>query len=284
MFKNIIYIRCFLLIASLSLLFYLSYLENNNIVISKYMIKKNNLPKEFNNFKILQISDLHSKVFSGNNDYLVSKILSQNPDIIVITGDLIDRRKYNEEPAIALIGKIKTIAPIYYVPGNHEGWSGKFSSLERKLKDMGVIVLRNEVSYYEKETERIAILGIDDPAFNTNGYSNKYKDSDIIRNEIDQINKGNSFKILLSHRPEHFDIYVDKNIDIAFTGHAHGGQIILPFIGGVLAPNQGFFPKYYKGIYSKNNTFMVVNRGLGNSIAPQRLFNKPELISIILTC
>lgn len=259
-----------------------SYFENNNIVISKYNIKSNTLPKVFNDFKIVQISDLHNKVFYKDNNTLVNKIQSQKPDIIVITGDLVDRRKYNEDNALSFIDKIKSIAPIYYVNGNHEGWSGKFESLEKKLKEEGVFVLRNQSIVYEKGKEQIMILGLDDPAFNTFNHSEDYMNEGIIKKELIDINNDKRFRILLSHRPELFDLYVDNNIDVAFTGHAHGGQVIIPFIGGIIAPNQGFWPKYYKGMYTKNNTTMILSRGLGNSVIPQRIFNRPEIVSVIL--
>jgi len=258
------------------------YFENNNIVISKYNVKSNKLPKVFDNFKIVQISDLHNKVFYKDNNTLVKKIKSQNPNIIVITGDLVDRRKYNEENALSFIDKISSIAPIYYVNGNHEGWSGQFESLEKKLKEKGIIVLRNESLYYEKNKEKLLILGVDDPAFNTNSHSEDYMNEDIMKKELFDVNNKKYFRILLSHRPEFFELYVHNNIDLVFTGHAHGGQVILPFFGGIISPNQGFWPKYYKGMYEKNNTVMVVSRGLGNSIAPQRIFNRPEIVSVTL--
>lgn len=259
-----------------------SYFENNSIVISKYDIKSETLPKAFNNFKIVQISDLHNKVFYKDNNSLVAKIKSQKPDIIVITGDLVDRRKYDEEIAISFIDKIKSIAPIYYVNGNHEGWAGKFASLEKKLKESGVFVLRNESVFYEKGSEKILISGIDDPVFSTIGRSSGYSTEDIMKNELLKVNNKKYFRILLSHRPEFFDLYVDNNIDVVFTGHAHGGQIIIPFIGGIYSPNQGFWPKYYEGVHTKDSTTMVLSRGLGNSVAPQRIFNRPEIVSVTL--
>jgi predicted MPP superfamily phosphohydrolase len=258
-------------------LVWFSYFENNAIVISNYGVKSDRLPKSFENFKIVQISDLHNKVFYKDNSSLVSKITSQNPDIIVITGDLVDRRKYNEDNAISFIDKIKAIAPIYYVNGNHEGWSGKFASLERKLKDKGVFVLRNESIDYVKGKEKIIISGADDPSFNTSGYY-----EDIISKELFTVDDDKYFRILLSHRPELFNYYVHNNTDVAFSGHAHGGQVIVPFLGGVVAPNQGFLPKYYSGLYTENKTTMVVSRGLGNSTIPQRLFNRPEIVTMTL--
>jgi len=278
--KNIVK-KYVIFIALIIFLVCFSYFENNGIVISNYDIKSKTLPEAFNNFKIVQLSDLHSKDFYKDNNTLVAKIKSQKPDIIVITGDLVDRRKYNEEIAISFIDKIKPIAPIYYVNGNHEGWSGKFASLEKKLKESGVFVLRNESVFYEKGKEKIQILGVDDPAFNTTGFSEDYMNEDIMKGELLKVNN-NNFRILLSHRPEFFELYVDNNIDLVFTGHAHGGQIIIPFIGGLYSPNQGLWPKYYEGMHAKNSTTMVLSRGLGNSVAPQRIFNRPEIVSVTL--
>ncbi|MGV8980931.1 metallophosphoesterase [Clostridium sp.] len=282
MFKKFISKRTIIFIAIIVFLGCFSYFENNNIVISKYNINSDTLPKAFNNFKIVQISDLHNKVFYKDDNTLVSKIKSQNPDIIVITGDLVDRRKYNEENALLLIDKIKSIAPIYYVNGNHEGLSGKFASLEKKLKEREVFVLRNESIYYEKDNEKILISGIDDPLFSTIGQNKVLFNEDIMKRELLIVNNKKYFNILLSHRTEFFDFYVNNNIDVAFTGHSHGGQFIIPFIGGTFSPGQGFWPKYYEGMYSKDNTTMVVSRGLGNSVIPQRIFNRPEIVSVTL--
>lgn len=282
MIKRFLVKRYIILIVVIVFIVCFSYFENNSIVISKYNIESETLPEAFNNFKIVQISDLHNKIFYKDNNTLIAKIKSQKPDIIVITGDLVDRRKYNEEIAISFIDKIKSIAPIYYVNGNHEGWAGKFASLEKKLKESGVFVLRNESVFYEKGKEKILISGIDDPVFNSSGSSKVYLTEDIMKNELLQVNNKKYFRILLSHRPEFFDLYVRNNIDVAFTGHAHGGQIIIPFLGGIFSPGQGFWPKYYKGMYTKDKTTMVLSRGLGNSIAPQRIFNRPEIVSVTL--
>lgn len=255
----------------IQLIIYL-YLGNNYISISQYSIESRKIPSKFDEYKIVQISDLHNKVFPFNNNRLLKIIKSENPDAIFITGDLIDGRKYNEEKAMLLINEIKAIAPIYYVSGNHEAWSGKFSSLEKKLIGSGVIVLRNNSVPVKRGEDKIIISGIDDPAFNTSS----------AKEEIKMLAKEDSYNILLSHRPELFQLYSDEKIDLVFTGHAHGGQVILPLLGGLIAPNQGFFPKYYKGIFSDTNTSMVISRGLGNSIVPIRLFNPPELVIVKL--
>ncbi|MBU3191439.1 metallophosphoesterase [Clostridium bowmanii] len=282
MFEKFLSKKSIIFIVVIMSLVCFSYFENNNIVISKYNINSNTLPKAFNNFKIVQISDLHNKVFYKDNNTLVAKIKSQKPDIIVITGDLVDRRYYNEEKAVGLINKIKSIAPIYYVNGNHEGLSTKFASLEKKLKERGVFVLRNKSIFYEVGNEKILISGIDDPVFSTIGQYKVLFNEDIMKRELLLVNNKKYYNILLSHRTEFFDFYVNNNIDLAFTGHSHGGQFIIPFIGGVFSPGQGFWPKYYKGMYTKDNTTMVVSRGLGNSVIPQRIFNRPEIVSVTL--
>ena len=91
-----------------------------------------------------------------------------------------------------------------------------------------------------------------------------------------------SYIILLSHRPELFESYVSCNIDLVLSGHAHGGQFRLPFIGGLIAPDQGIFPKYDAGLFTNGSTNMIVSRGLGNSIIPIRFNNRPEVIVIEL--
>lgn len=203
------------------------YWGNNSVLVSHYFIKSSKLPSKFNGYKIVQISDLHNKVFPKNNKRLIKNIEDENPDAIFITGDLIDRRRYDEEKALMLIKEIKSIAPIYYVTGNHEAWSEKFLSLEDKLLENEVIVLRNDSVSIKRGESEIFISGVDDPAFNTKGYSEDYKDYNIVKEEIQKINKKGLYNILLCHRPELFSLYVDEKIDLVFTGHAHGGQVIL---------------------------------------------------------
>lgn len=257
------------------------YMENNKLTISHYKIKNNKISKAFRGFKIIHLSDFHSKEFGKKNTRMIKILEKESPDIIVITGDLIDRRRYNEDKSLEIIKGIKEIAPIYFVTGNHEGFSGKFRSLETKLKHAGVTILRNEKHIITRENEQIIVLGLDDPSFRPVKTS---KNHEIIEAEISSmIGRNNeAFTILLCHRPEHFDVYSKFKVDLSLTGHAHGGQIGIPFIGALIVPNQGFPPKYYKGMYKIGGSKMIVSRGLGNSVFPQRLFNRPEIISISL--
>lgn len=219
------------------------YFENHAVQITKLDIKCNKLPNRFKEYKILHLSDLHSKSFGKNQRNLVNKIQQLNPDIIVITGDLVDSKKYDEQNSIVLLEQIINIAPVYFVTGNHEWWSNQFDSLENRMNQLGVKVLRNSTEKVTRDKQQIYILGVDDPAanFSIDGGELTFTEN------LKSINKGLSsddFKILLSHRPEQMPFYSAEGFDLILSGHAHGGQVRLPFIGGFIAPNQGLFPKY----------------------------------------
>ena len=256
------------------------YFENTTLEVSTYQIASNKIPNEFNNYKIIQISDFHNNTSSKLTKKLIAEIKNQKPNIIVITGDLIDSTKTNVDIAIDMIKEIIEIAPVYYVTGNHEARTNEYDNLKSQMIELGVKILENEAQEIQLNNSTINILGINDPSF--------YKESDILDSKIVKNNMENiqynedNFTILLSHRPEVFKIYVEKNIDLVFTGHAHGGQIRLPFIGGIIAPNQGAFPEYTDGIYREKDTTMVVSRGIGNSIIPFRVNNRPELVIVEL--
>ncbi|WP_078556701.1 metallophosphoesterase [Bacillus alkalicellulosilyticus] len=258
------------------------YSQNNSIEISEYDISSVKLPPNFNQYKIVQISDLHSKSFGKNQGSLVKKVKKVEPDIIVFTGDLIDAKRYDEIPSLLLMEELVQVAPVYFVTGNHEWWSGQFDTLEDKLKDIGVQVLRNEVQDIFVGTDNIQIIGVDDPANVGESAFERVKLEENIVDAMQEIEE-DSFQILLSHRPELFSLYSDNGFDIVFSGHAHGGQFRIPFVGGLVAPNQGLFPKYTSGEYKMDDTTMIVNRGLGNSIIPIRVFNRPELVVVSLT-
>ncbi|WP_288221424.1 metallophosphoesterase [uncultured Clostridium sp.] len=255
--------------------------QNNSIVISKYEYKNSDIPFEFNDFNIVQISDLHNKVFGKKQSKLLEKVKDLSPDIIVVTGDMIDRRRYNLENAMYFIEEAIKIAPVYYVSGNHEAWSEKYSEIKKRLIDTGVYVLDDETVKINKDNSSINILGLSDPAFITSSYIDETNTSNM-EEYLNSYSKIEGFKILLSHRPELLDLYSKNDIDLVFSGHAHGGQVRIPFLGGIIAPNQGFFPKYTSGSYNSNKTTMFVSRGLGNSLFPLRVFNRPEIISVTL--
>lgn len=248
--------------------------QNKNIQITKYDITNSKIPKSFDKFRIVQISDYHNGTFAKNNEKLIQKIFDCNPDIIVITGDLFDGKDEDFSLCFDLIERLIKFAPVYFVTGNHEKSIREYQDLKQHLKEIGVTVLENEMTSIERNRESISLLGIQDLNF--------HKKTKNIQSVIQGLMKENTYNILLSHRPEIFEDYVCSNVDLVFTGHTHGGQFRIPFIGGIYAPHQGFFPKYDAGLFVKNNTTMIVNRGLGQSSIPLRLNNNPEIVSVEL--
>ena len=258
---------------------YLHY-ENTKLQVSNYKIVNNNIPVDFNNYKIVQISDFHNNQSNTLTNDLIKEIEKQEPNIIVLTGDFIDSSKTNVEVAMNFIKKINTVAPIYYVSGNHEASISGYTKFKEQLLENKVIILENKTEVLKINESSINLMGIDDPRM---AHESFISDSEIVKVELDNVKYNrDKYNILLSHRPELFDTYVEKEIDLILTGHAHGGQIRIPFMGGIVAPNQGFFPKYTSGIFEKNKTTMVVSRGIGNSIIPFRINNRPELVVITL--
>lgn len=255
--------------------------QNNSMAITKFEYFNEKIPSEFDDFTIAHISDLHNKKFGEDQIKILNKVKSASPDIIVITGDLIDRRRYDLETAMIFIMGAIDIAPVYYVSGNHEAWSGKFSSIKESLIDTGVNIIDNTEIELFKGKSSINILGVSDPDFFTSDYLEGTNTTEMTQ-KLNQWSTDNDFKILLSHRPELFDLYCDNNMDLIFTGHAHGGQFRIPFVGGLIAPDQGLFPQFTSGSYHKNSSTMFVSRGLGNSIVPIRIFNRPEIVVVTL--
>ncbi len=257
------------------------YVQNNWIGVSRLTISFDKLPEKFDGFKIIHLSDLHSKSFGKNQQRLANILDKSKPDMIVITGDLVDQKHYDEQVALELINQSVEIAPVYFVMGNHEWWSGQFASLEKRLLEAGVHVLRNSWRDIEVDGQKVVVCGIDDPAAAGSQYDEDSFIDQQLQETLSKLSK-DSFKILLSHRPEKLTLYAHYEADMVVSGHAHGGQFRIPFIGGLVAPNQGFFPKYTSGIHREKETTMIVSRGLGNSIIPLRILNRPEVIEIVL--
>lgn len=252
-----------------------SYSQNNWLSVNHLQVSLPNLPEGFHGYKILQISDLHGKLFGDEQQHLVTLIQKENPDIIVVTGDSVDSRRLEKEPSIILFSIIVEIAPVYFVTGNHEGALPDLKAYIKEIEALGVIALRNEIYTLEKDGSTLPLLGMDDP--------NASSDWTFYRELADfSTASGNQPYILLAHRPNYIDYYSKLNIPLVFSGHAHGGQVRLPIIGGIVSPGQGFFPEYTQGESIVNNTHLIVSRGLGNSIFPQRIFNRPEIVVVTL--
>ena len=257
------------------------YTGNTAIGITHYSVSSPDLPEDFDPFIIAQVSDLHNDNFGENQKNLISAIEESSPDMIVVTGDLIDSRKPNVEIAMDFIRQATELAPVYYTTGNHESRiPEEYGLLEFQMIAAGVHVLRDQQATVKAGNGQLQIIGLEDPDFTW--YPASVEAGPDIQETLTSLIEVDSYTILLSHRPELFQAYSTAGADLVFTGHAHGGQFRIPFVGGVAAPDQGFFPEYSEGIHQHNSTTMVVSRGLGNSIFPFRLNNPPELVVVTL--
>lgn len=254
---------------------------NIALEVNEYEIMSDRIPQGFDGFRIAQVADLHNKDFEEGYGQLLTLLSEINPDIIVVTGDLIDSRQTDLDVALEFAWQAGKIARVYFVSGNHEARIPEYEDLKIGLVKAGVVILENQKVQITREGESITLMGIDDPSFQEDYL---FGDSEsVARQAIENLqNESDGYTILLSHRPELFDLYVDTEMDLVFSGHAHGGQFRLPFVGGLVAPNQGFFPKYDAGQFNEENTTMIVSRGVGNSIIPLRFNNRPEIVLVTL--
>ena len=256
--------------------------HNKDLEINKFNVKSKYIPTEFDNFRIVQVSDLHNAEFGKNKEKLLAMLKQTDADIIVITGDLIDSRNTKVDVAVSFAEKATKIAPTYYINGNHEARvPEEYERLKQGLDEAGVTILENDSIDITIGDEAITLIGINDSSFRM-----ELVDDTMMQNVSHQLMSvvpdNDNYKILLAHKPHYFDAYANQ-VDLVLSGHAHGGQFKIPFIGGLVAPGQGFFPEYYTGSYIKENTEMIVSRGIGNSIIPFRINNKPEIIIAELT-
>lgn len=255
---------------------------NTALMVNTVSVSSNRIPAGFSGYRIAQVSDLHNAEFGAGNTKLLQTISESTPNIIVITGDLIDMNHTNMDTALDFVKNAVQIAPIYYVNGNHEAALSQYDELKEELKSVGVIVLEDEAIQLERNGSSVTLIGLSDPNFAIRNDMFDETPAMVSAKLNGLLESENGYTILLSHRPELFETYVNCGVDLVFSGHAHGGQFRLPLIGGLVAPNQGLFPKYDAGLYTDANTNMVVSRGIGNSIIPFRFNNRPEVVLVEL--
>ena len=251
--------------------------QNKKLKVRKTTLKFDKLPQAFDNFKIAQVSDIHCDKVGHSDLSFINKIKNFNPDMIVITGDILDSYNNNMDIAYNILSQLAIVAPCYFVSGNHElRLPEEYEQLKNRMKKLNITYLHNSKLFITKNNESINLVGVEDYNFFKNEDKLNHRANFI--KTLEELYSPNHFNILLSHRPEKFPIYADIKYELIFSGHAHGGQWRIPFVGGIFSPSQGFFPKYTNGNYVLEDSTMIVSQGLGNSSFPIRINNRIELI------
>jgi len=250
--------------------------QQESITVSPYTVTDPDLPAAFEGLRIVQISDLHGKEFGENNERLLKTVAELKPDLIAVTGDLIDQESQLKMVSTLAEG-LSELAPTYYVTGNHEWAVRRIRELKALLAECGVRVLSNEFEIWEKDGSTLCIAGVDDP----NGPAGQ-KTGKELRGEIEA-----DYTVLLSHRNTVFD-YAGWGYDLVLCGHGHGGIVRIPLLDrGVLGTDRKLFPEFDGGHYGfSDGGSCIESRGLGSNTVPVRafrLFNRPELPLIVLS-
>lgn len=255
--------------------------QNKHFETTHYIYEAEQLGVDLDGYRIVQISDLHNAKFGKNNQRLVDRIRECDPNMIVLTGDLVDSNHTNVDRAVKFVDEIVKICPVYYVTGNHEYWLEKseYDELMDGLIGAGVVILDDQVVEISRGDAKFRLVGLDDKSLADGTLGTLLNNAQNVAHEDSEKNE---FTVVLAHEPQYLARYAGTGVDLVLSGHAHGGQFRLPFVGGIVAPDQGFLPEYTAGEYYMDGTEMIVSRGLGNSVIPVRLFNYPEIVCVEL--
>ncbi len=253
------------------------YTSQFKLVVDHYTLKSDKIPAAFAGYKIVHLSDIHGEAFGEGQQVLIDKILAEKPDLVVVSGDTLDSHYDQWDNSLTVLSELAKTTPVYFSTGNHEYWTRYRKDTIKTLQKTGAVYLQNETVSLSRNDKTIYLSGIDDP-----WYFNKEENG--FKNTLSKMHSGNSeaFTMLISHRPERQTEYADAGFDLTFSGHAHGGQVRLPFTQGLLAPNQGILPSLTGGLYNLENKYLLVSRGLGNPSKLPRFFNPPEIVVLTL--
>ena len=255
--------------------------QNKHLETTYYRYGAEQLGVDLDGYRIVQISDLHNAKFGKNNQKLVDRIRECEPDMIVLTGDLVDSNHTDVDRAVQFVDEIVKICPVYYVTGNHEYWLEKseYDELMDGLIGAGVVILDDQVVEISRGDAKFRLVGLDDKSLADGTLGTLLNNAQNVAHEDSEKKE---LTVVLAHEPQYLARYAGTGVDLVLSGHAHGGQFRLPFVGGIVAPDQGFLPEYTAGEYYMDGTEMIVSRGLGNSVIPVRLFNYPEIVCVEL--
>lgn len=250
--------------------------SRDDLEISRYEVKSQKLPESFDGFKIVQLSDLHGAEFGEDGMGLVEKVKELEPDIIALTGDFV-----TDEGDLAAVEKLAArlvkLCPVYFVSGNHEFGSGLAVKVRNILERAGVKYLSNEYLTISRGEDGILLGGVEDPL----AYADMLSPDELAQKMNDAA--PDAFKILLGHRNYWMTEYPELPVDLIFCGHAHGGLIRIPGVGGLIGTDRRLFPDFDAGEYNNGRYTLIVSRGLGNSVSIPRIFNRPEIVCVELT-
>lgn len=250
--------------------------SRDDLEISRYEVKSQKLPESFDGFKIVQLSDLHGAEFGENGMGLVEKVKELEPDIIALTGDFV-----TDEGDLAAVEKLAArlvkLCPVYFISGNHEFGSGLAVKVRNILERAGVKYLSNEYLTISRGEDGILLVGVEDPL----AYADMLSPDELAQKMNDAA--PDAFKILLGHRNYWMTEYPELPVDLIFCGHAHGGLIRIPGVGGLIGTDRRLFPDFDAGEYNNGRYTLIVSRGLGNSVPIPRVFNRPEIVCVELS-
>lgn len=251
--------------------------SSNAITTSAYNLQTDEIATSLH---FVFISDLHNKEFGKNNSRLIEKIKNESPDFIAVGGDMVTNNYADEKILKSTLTQLAEIAPTYCILGNHELYLANTMDFETIINSTGAELLDNEVIHFEKDNETIVIGGMSDfPFYEFNGpeynVPERYFWDEFVKEAEEH------YSILLHHQPEYLEnLFADTKIDLVVCGHTHGGLIRIPFVGGVVSPNQALFPKYDMGEYQLHDTTMIISSGMSNSNFVPRINNPPEICVI----
>lgn len=247
--------------------------SREDLEISRYEVNSQKLPESFDGFKIVQLSDLHGAEFGEDGMELVDKVGSLEPDMIALTGDFV-----TDEGDLAAVEKLAArlvkLCPVYFVSGNHEFGSGLAVKVRNILERAGVKYLSNEYLTISRGEDGILLGGVEDPL----AYADMLSPDELAQKMNDAA--PDAFKILLGHRNYWMTEYPELPVDLIFCGHAHGGLIRIPGVGGLIGTDRRLFPDFDAGEYNNGRYTLIVSRGLGNSVPIPRVFNRPEIVCV----
>lgn len=248
------------------------YWQDNDLMQTEYTCNSPDVPAEFDGYRIVQVSDLHNKWCGKDQKRLIEAIREEQPDIIVLTGDIMDGNHPKVEPAARFCELAVKIAPVYFVPGNHEAMvkTEYRRALYDRMHACGVIFMIDRSVELTREEAAITLTGLE-----------SIRKADYFA--LKQISDAQTdFVVLLEHNPTDAKAFLQSDADLTLTGHTHGGQFRLPLIGGLYAPDQGILPEYDGGAFYDAGHMLIINRGVGNSGFPFRVGNRPEIVTVTL--